>query len=85
MTRPLPTTFDQPSAPPTEFEPIQENTLERLPRAEIEAAQVEKLRDFLRWIYAKSAFWRQYLEAAGVAPDDVSEVIMGQILTAGTG
>lgn len=42
-------------------------TTERMPRAELEALQLRKLRTLVSWAIARSPFWRRKL--AGVAPE----------------
>ncbi len=45
--------------------------LECLPREELEALQLSRLRDQLHYVREKSPFYRRKLEAAGIHPDDI--------------
>jgi phenylacetate-CoA ligase len=45
--------------------------LERLPRPQLQALQLRRLQTLVAWAYARSPFWRQRLDAAGVAPEQI--------------
>jgi phenylacetate-CoA ligase len=45
--------------------------VETLPRAELAALQLERLRWSVRWAYERVALHRRRLDEAGVAPDDI--------------
>ena len=44
---------------------------ETLPREEIEAIQLAKLKDTVRYIYDRVKPYRDKMDAAGIKPDDV--------------
>ncbi len=44
---------------------------ELLPREQLRALQLRKLRSLLAWAVARSPFWRRKLAGAGVQPDDI--------------
>ena len=47
---------------------------ETLPRAEIEAIQLKKLKETVRWIYDRVPAYRKKMEEAGLKPEEIKEL-----------
>ena len=45
--------------------------LDRLPPAQLEALQAERLRNMVRYVYAATPFWRRKLDKAKVHPEQI--------------
>lgn len=45
--------------------------LEKMPRAELEALQLKKLKYQLEYVYRRSSFYRDLYDGAGVHPRDI--------------
>jgi phenylacetate-CoA ligase len=48
--------------------------VERMPREALRGLQLRKLQTMVGWAYARSAFWRRRLDAAGVTPDQIQNL-----------
>ncbi len=46
-------------------------TLELMPREQLRALQLDRLRNVVAWAYARSPFWRQKLDTAAVQPEGI--------------
>lgn len=51
--------------------PIFDRARECMPREELRAVQLEKLRDQIAYTYRNVPYYRERMDAAGVAPDDI--------------
>ena len=45
--------------------------LDRLPPAQLEALQAERLRNMVRYVYAATPFWQRKLDKAKVHPEQI--------------
>ena len=52
---------------------------ETLPRSEIEAIQLKKLKETVHYIYEKVAPYRRKMDEAGVKPEDIRTVILSHM------